>query len=183
MVSVCVCVCGKDTDTSKTPQLPPIFNSSYPSVPSHFPPTAPHLSHILDSSFLSLPLLPGASHLGIAGWWGAWPSSMSGIRPPSSACGLGGANADTDVGSKPRAVTATCVAGMFYPSTQVKLYLTSQVNYEQIPIRDDNLARVKTESGTGNWGRINFFFFVWNFAFTSGSEGQILTREVTKVMF
>lgn len=75
---------------------------------------------------------------------------MSGISSPSSACGLSGANADSNVGSKPRAATATCVAGMFYPFIQVKLYLTSQVNYEQIPIMDEDLARATTESGTGN---------------------------------
>lgn len=75
---------------------------------------------------------------------------MSGIRLPSSACGLSRANAD--VGSKPRAAITTCVVGLFKPLTQVKLYLTSQVNYEQIPIKDDGLAAVRTESWMGNWG-------------------------------
>lgn len=75
---------------------------------------------------------------------------MSGIRPPSSACGLSRANADTDVGSRPRAATATCVVGLFYPFIQVKLYLTSQVNYEQIPIMDDSLATVRTKSELRN---------------------------------
>ena len=75
---------------------------------------------------------------------------MSGIRPPSSACGLGGANADTDVGSEPRAAAATCVVGLFYPLIQVKLYLTSQVKYEQIPVWDNSLATVRDEPGMEN---------------------------------
>lgn len=75
---------------------------------------------------------------------------MSGIRPPSSACGLSGAHADTGAGSAPRAAIATCVVGLFYPFVRVKLYLTSQVNYELIPIRDHSVATARTESGMGN---------------------------------
>lgn len=115
-------------------------------------PTSPHLPSILRLPFLSLHLLPGASHLGIGGWWGAWPSSTSGIRPASFACGLSRANADTVFGSRPGAATATCVVGLFYLSIQVKFYLTSQVIYEYIPIKDDSLATVRTRSGMGKGG-------------------------------
>lgn len=150
---MCVCVCAAEILTHpRLPKLPAVFHSSCPRVSFHFPPTSPHPSSILLLSFLSLPLLPGASHLGICGWWGAWPSSMSGIRPPSSACGLSGAHADTGAGSAPRAAIATCVVGLFYPFVRVKLYLTSQVNYELIPIRDHSVATARTESGMGNWG-------------------------------
>lgn len=48
------------------------------------------------------------------------------------------------------AAAATCADGPFHPLARVKLYLTSQVNYEQIPIRDDSLATAWTKSGMGN---------------------------------
>lgn len=59
---------------------------------------------------------------------------MSGISPPSYACGLSGANPDTDAGSEPRAAVTTREAGVFYYLfIQVKFDLTSQVNSKQIP--------------------------------------------------
>ena len=65
-------------------------------------------------------------------------------------------------------------------------YLTSQVSYEQIPITDEELARAKTESGTGTKDGTNlevhdgFLFFQVNSLASGfihdkeGSHGYIL---------